>query len=173
MILINKDFVGLWMGDSYYLGPYSNILIVFTMVFLVLARIEGQIQDLSLSIKNKVITGILVSTISIAFGFVGFYFLENIEGIMLGILIGRIIMYISFSHMTNQFTKLKPNYFKYFCAIFILTMLFQLREFIPTVNSWFSLMLKLLIISLIILPVYFLIMLSKSTKKNIKNYLKK
>lgn len=173
VILINKDFVGLWMGDSYYLGPYANILIVFTMVFLVLARIEGQMQDLSLNIKNKVITGILVSTMSVAFGFVGFYFLENIEGIISGILIGRIIMYISFSYMVNQFTKLNPNYFKYFCAILILTMLFQLREFIPTVNSWFSLMLKLITISLIILPVYFLIMLSKSTKKNVKNYLKK
>mgnify|MGYP006147527565 CR=1 FL=1 len=173
VILINKDFVSLWMGESYYLGHYANILIVFTMVFLVLARIEGQIQDLTLNIKNKVIIGILVSTISVAFGFFGFYFLENIEGIFLGILIGRILMYISFNYMVNQFTKLKPNYFKYFCVILILTMLFQIVEFIPTVNSWFSLMFKLIIISVIILPIYFLIILSKSSRNTVKIYLKK
>jgi O-antigen/teichoic acid export membrane protein len=173
VILINKDFVGLWMGESYYLGHYANLLIVFTMVFLVLARIEGQIQDLTLNIKNKVITGLLVSAISVAFGFFGFYFLENIEGIFLGILIGRILMYISFNYMVNQFTKLKPNYFKCFCVILILTMLSQIVEFIPTVNSWFSLMFKLITISFIILPIYFLILLSKSSKNTVKIYLKK
>ena len=141
------------------------------MVFLVLARIEGQIQDLSLNIQNKVIIGILVSSVSVVCGIVGFYFLDNIEGIFLGILIGRIIMYISFSYMVDEFIKSKPYYYKGFYVIIILIILFQIGEFIPTMDSWFSLIFKLIIICLILLPLYFLTMLSKSSKKSVKSYL--
>lgn len=172
VILINKDFVSLWMGESYYLGTYSNILIVFTMTFLILARIEGQIQDLSLNIRKKVISGILFSALSFAFAFFGFYLFENLEGIFLGLLIGRIMMYFSFSHMVNRFIQLKLNYFKIFYSILFMTILFYVGEIIPIVDSWVLLILKLIVVSLIFIPIFLKTILSKSSKNRIKFYLK-
>jgi O-antigen/teichoic acid export membrane protein len=174
IILINKDFVSLWMGEVYYLGSYSNILIVATMIILVLTRLEGQVQDLSLNIKNKVISGFLVSTLSVALGFVCFHYFQNkIEGLFFGILIGRIILNLIFTNMVNRMMELKSNYARYILLIILLIILFQIEKLMPTASSWTAFIFKSISISMILLPLYFLILFSKSTKNNILKYLLK
>ena len=174
VILINEDFVSLWMGETFYLGSYSNILIVCIMINIAFARIEGQIQDLSLNIKNKVISGFLISTLSVVLGVIGFhYFEQRIEGVLLGILIGRIVLNLIFTNMVNKMMKLKNNYLRYVYIIMSLLVLFQFEKLIPSANSWSIFILKFTTISMVLISFYFTIIFSKSTKKYILNSLKK
>ena len=168
IILINEDFIGLWMGESYYLGDNSNILVVSIMIFLVLTRVEGQVQDLSLNIKNKVISGFIISILSMVLGFVGYLYLNNrLEGLLLGVLIGRVIMNFVFVNMVNKMLGLKLNCMRYFYLIIFLIILHQVERFLPVASTWSVLIFKSVSVSAAILPLCFFLLLSKTTKHGI------
>ncbi len=172
VILINRDFVTLWMGGDYFLGPYSNLLIVFSMLLLILTRLEDQVQDLSLNIKNKVIIGFVFSVLSAVLGMICFYYFDNrLEGLFIGILIGRMILNLLFTNMVNMMMDVKRNYT---CLVFIcisLLAVFQIEQYLPIANTWQNFTLKFVVVSVFLVPIYFIIFLSRSSKQNIYNYL--
>ena len=58
---------------------------------LVMSRFEAQVQDLSLNIRKKVLTGFAFALLSIGLGLIFYYYFgKSIEGVLLGILIGRL-----------------------------------------------------------------------------------
>tara|TARA_Y100001954_G_scaffold239202_1_gene311906 strand:+ start:2144 stop:3643 length:1500 start_codon:yes stop_codon:yes gene_type:complete len=174
VILINEDFVVLWMGEEFYLGSKSNLLIVSIMIILVLTRIESQIQDLSLKIKNKVLYGLFASILSLISAVIGFYFFHNkIEGLLLGVLIGRIVMYLIFSNMVNKMIKIRHNYKRGIYIIILISIVFFLEMYIPLVNNWFNLFLYLVLITSIYIPLLYFLIFSRNTRKDVLNILKK
>lgn len=169
VILINRDFVHLWMGESFYVGSYSNLLIVFSMILLITTRFEGQVQDLSLKIKNKVLAGFVVSILSALLGIIGFYYFDNrLEGLFIGILIGRLTLNLIFSIMVNKMMGIKTHHFRFIYLLIFIAILFHIESFLPFASTWLTLIGKFLVISLILIPTYFFIFFSKPSKKTIR-----
>ena len=170
MLIINKNLISLWIGPTYFLGETVNLLIVLIMTQFVLGRFEGQIQDLSLNIKNKVIIGAACSVLSILLGHI-FYgvFNNTIEGLLLGILMGRFVLNISFSYMVNNMLNTKPYLKQYFYLIVFVSAAFYSSQFITQVNSWIDFgLLSILITGAVFLLCFKLILSKKSQNKIIQ-----
>jgi O-antigen/teichoic acid export membrane protein len=110
VIILNESFITLWVGEEFYLGKWINLLIVIAFVQVVLLQGEGQIQDLSLEIRNKVIIGMLSSILGVFFAVI-FYHQSNddIATIFIGIIVGRLLMTVLFPIMVNMYTGCKKQ----------------------------------------------------------------
>ena len=168
ILLLNRNFVSLWMGETFFMGEYSNLLIVLIMVHLVMFRIEGQVQDLSLKIKNKVIYGAIFAVLSFVLGLVCFELLgKRIEGIFLGILIGRVLKVFIFQKLVNKMLMMKANkkiiLYVYLVALFFLSKVFIYSE------SWLGFFVSLIVTSIFLFIICFTVFLSKNNQKKLKN----
>ena len=166
ILLLNRNFVSLWMGETFFMGEYSNLLIVLIMVHLVMFRIEGQVQDLSLKIKNKVIYGALFAALSFVLALIGFeLFGERIEGIFLGILIGRVLHVFVFQNLVNKMLAMKAHkkmiLYAYLAALFFLSKVFIYNE------SWLGFFMSLIVTSFLLFIVCFKVFFSKSNQKKL------
>jgi O-antigen/teichoic acid export membrane protein len=168
ILLINENFVKLWMGEDYFLGSYTNLIIVLIMIQLVMFRIEGQIQDLSLKIKNKVLVGGIGAVTSILLGILFYNLMDNkIEGLFIGILIGRILLNIAFKKMVNKMMNIKTDYKSFGYLGFIVTLCYFLGGKIPDFYSWIFFIPFLLILSLVLIVVCYFLFLSDESKDKI------
>lgn len=167
ILLLNRNFVSLWMGETYYMGEYSNLLIVLTMVHLVMFRIEGQVQDLSLKIRNKVIYGAIFAVLSFVLGLIGFELLgQRIEGVFLGILIGRILQVFIFQKLVNKMLVMKANK-KIILYAYLVTLFFLSKVFIYS-ESWLGFFMNLIVTSFILFIICFTLFFSINDKKRLK-----
>ncbi|MEE9409162.1 MAG: oligosaccharide flippase family protein [Polaribacter sp.] len=166
ILLLNKNFVSLWMGEAYFIGEYSNLLIVLIMVHLVMFRIEGQVQDLSLKIKNKVIYGGLFAVLCFVLGLIGFKLLgESIEGIFLGILIGRVLHVFVFQKLVDKMLVMRSN--KKIILYIYLLLLFFLSKVFLYVESWLLFIVIGVLTCLFLFLISFNLFLSKHSKRKI------
>ena len=165
ILILNKNFVKLWMGEEYFLGSIPNLIIVLIMIQLVMFRIEGQIQDLSLKIKNKVLVGGIGAVTSILVGILFYNLMESrIEGLFVGVLIGRILINISFKTMVNKMMNIKTDYKSFGYLVVILTLCYFLGEEIPDFQSWFTFIPFLVILSSLLIIICYFLFLSKESK---------
>jgi O-antigen/teichoic acid export membrane protein len=168
ILLLNRNFVSLWMGETYYMGEYSNLLIVLIMVHLVMFRIEGQVQDLSLKIKNKVIYGAIFAVLSFMLALVCFeLFGKRIEGIFLGILIGRVLQVFIFQKLVNKMLVMKANK-KIILYTYLVTLFFLSKVFIYS-ESWLGFFMNLIVTSFILFIICFTLFFSINDKKRLKS----
>jgi len=102
IVLFNQAFVTLWAGPQRYLGDTSNLLLVVSAFQLILIRNEAQIQDLTLSIRSKVLLGALGALLSLAIGYAAFVLLNGrYEAIFGGIILGRGVLSWLFPRMVR------------------------------------------------------------------------
>jgi len=168
ILILNKNFVKLWMGEEYFLGSIPNLIIVLIMIQLVMFRIEGQIQDLSLKIKNKVLVGGIGAVTSILLGILFYNLMDSrIEGLFIGVLIGRILLNIAFKRMVNKMMNIKNDYKSFVYLGVIITLGYFLGKKIPDFHSWLSFIPFLLILSLVLIVVCYFLFLSNESKDKI------
>jgi len=166
ILLLNKNFVSLWMGETYFMGEYSNLLIVLIMVHLVMFRIEGQVQDLSLKIKSKVIYGGLFAVLCFVLGSIGFKLLgERIEGVFLGVLIGRVLHVFVFQNLVDKMLMIKAK--KKIVLYTYLVVLFFLSKVFMYTNSWFMFIIISFLTGVLLFLICFNLFLSKNSKRKL------
>ncbi|HLO18180.1 MAG TPA: oligosaccharide flippase family protein [Anaerolineales bacterium] len=104
ILLWNKTFLGLWVGVDRYSGSIPNLLIVIGAMQLAYIRSDGNIIDLTLRLKSKVLLGLLSVAISIVFASVAVgYFKLGIVGLCLGIMAGRLIISLGYPALIGRF----------------------------------------------------------------------
>lgn len=168
ILLLNRNFVSLWMGETYFIGEYSNLLIVLIMVHLAIFSADGQVQDLSLKIRSKVIYGGLFAVLCFVFAFIGFEMLgERIEGIFLGILIGRILHVFVFQNLVNKMLVIKAHK-KIILYAYLVTLFFLSKVFIYS-ESWLGFFMNLIVTSFILFIICFTLFFSINGKKRLKS----
>ncbi len=168
ILLINKNFVSLWMGEVHFMGDYVNLLIVLTMIQLVAFRNEGQIQDLSLDIKKKVLIGGVFSVISIILAFVFYYLMgESMEGIFIGILIGRLFLNFVFRKMVDRMMDMKSDFRSFIVVMIVIVLSFYLGTLIPVTDSWIVFLISTSVIALVLLLICYKIFLSIENQKKV------
>jgi O-antigen/teichoic acid export membrane protein len=106
ILLWNRAFLTLWVGEEYSAGPMATLLIVVVVMQLVLIRNDANIIDLTLDLRRKVIVGALSVVFVIVFaGVLVGYFKYGIEGLCLGILAGRSILSLGYPVLVGRLLK--------------------------------------------------------------------
>jgi O-antigen/teichoic acid export membrane protein len=165
VLILNESFVSLWVGKEFYLGKWINLLIVLAFVQVVLLRGEGQIQDLSLKIKNKVTIGLLSSVLSIFLSII-FYRQSNgeVATIFIGCIAGRLLMTVLFPIMVNEYTGCSKFLLRqYFYAGGILFTCYHINDYL-TFTTWWSFMLSAILIGVGLVSLSYFIFLGRKTK---------
>jgi len=103
ILLWNRSFVGLWVGEEFYAGELANLLIVVLVFQFVFLRNDSHIIDLTLNLKNKVLLGALAATLSVALAAVlVVVFDAGIVGLCAGFLAGRGLLSILYPAMVGR-----------------------------------------------------------------------
>jgi len=171
ILLLNKYFISIWMGEEYYFGDFANFLTVLILLQLVTFRNEGQIQDLTLNIRKKVLIGGVFSVVSIIFGALLFKFYEeSIESLFIGILIGRIFLSFIFRKMVNDMVKLPSDLLDYIKSLVLLVITYFIArlDFIHIKNVFFLIFISALIVLFYGVICFYLLLSADNRKKIMK-----
>jgi O-antigen/teichoic acid export membrane protein len=103
VLLWNRVFIGLWVGEEHYAGTIPSLLIVLLVMQLILIRNDGNIIDLTLRLRNKVIMGVVAVSFSlVAAGVSVGYFRLGISGLCFGLIIGRTILSVGYPVLVGR-----------------------------------------------------------------------
>jgi O-antigen/teichoic acid export membrane protein len=95
ILLWNRSFLALWVGERNYAGPWVDLLIVVTMLQTAFIRTDAYIIDAALKPKLRVLVGALSATVTLGMG-VALTHAFGIIGLCAGVLAGRAIQSIAF-----------------------------------------------------------------------------
>jgi O-antigen/teichoic acid export membrane protein len=158
MILMwNRSFITLWVGQEKYAGPWVNLLLVLIAIQLLFFRNETYLIDLTLDLRRKVILGFVATLVSVGL-MILFTPLFGMSGLCLGILGGRLILSIGYPVITGQFlgVSLSDHFKPVFRPFLVMTGLFYFATYAGqkvVIESWLGMMMwggiSLLVISLV------------------------
>ncbi len=107
ILLWNRTFLTLWVGNGYYAGALPGLLITLAVVQLALIRNDGNVIDLTLQLKRKVIFGLLSVVVSVAAAALLLtYFHLGVIGICLGTIFGRLLLSFGYPIFVGNFLQL-------------------------------------------------------------------
>ena len=110
ILLWNQLFINLWVGEEYYVGTVSNLLIVFMVFQFTLIRNDANIIDLTLHLNKKVLMGLISAALSITLACIFIELLNlGIIGLCLGIMIGRMILSIGYPVLIGRYLAISWN----------------------------------------------------------------
>lgn len=101
ILLWNRSFVHLWVGDQHYAGTWANLLIVMMIVQLIFIRNDAYLIDLTLELREKVVMGLIAAATSIALSAALIPRL-GITGLCLGMIVGRLSLTLSYPLVINK-----------------------------------------------------------------------
>ncbi len=103
VLIWNRSFLGLWVGSQHFVGSLPELLIVVVVMQFILIRNDGNVIDLSLKLKQKVILGAISVGLSLGIG-VAFirWFNLGIVGICLGLIIGRLMLSVGYPFLVGR-----------------------------------------------------------------------
>jgi O-antigen/teichoic acid export membrane protein len=103
ILLWNRTFIGMWVGEEHFVGSISDLLIVVSVFQFVLIRNDANVIDLTLKIGKKVILGGISVAVSLAAASIMVYFFKmGIVGAITGIMLGRLILSVAYPKMIGQ-----------------------------------------------------------------------
>lgn len=104
ILVWNRAFVGLWVGQQHYAGSLPNLLIMILVAQFVMIRNDSSIIDLTLNVSRKVLLGLLSAVLSIlAAAFLVGYFKAGIVGLIIGLMTGRAILSVAYPMLIGRF----------------------------------------------------------------------
>ena len=107
VLLLNRTFIGLWVGAKQFVGPFPDLLIVIVVLQFVLIRTDANVIDLTLNLNRKVILGSISVALSLicASSFI-YFFKMGIVGVCLGIMLGRLILSVQYPILVGRMLKI-------------------------------------------------------------------
>jgi O-antigen/teichoic acid export membrane protein len=101
ILIWNRSFIHLWVGDQHYAGTLANLLMVMMIVQLIFIRNDSYVIDLTLELREKVVMGVVAAVVSIALSAILIPRL-GIAGLCLGMILGRLSLTISYPIVINK-----------------------------------------------------------------------
>lgn len=96
IILWNKDFIGLWVGQEYFAGQSTTLLIVIMITQFVVLRNDANIIDLTLDLQRKVLVSSFSVCLSLAFSIGLLIKGWGVDGLCVGFILGRLPLNVYF-----------------------------------------------------------------------------
>jgi O-antigen/teichoic acid export membrane protein len=107
VLLWERSFLGLWVGEKYYPGLGPTFLIVVMVLQLALIRVDSNIIDLTLNLRLKVLLGLLAAGLSVVFAWVLISrFQMGIAGLAVGFMAGRAIQSVAYPVMVGHILRI-------------------------------------------------------------------
>lgn len=101
IIAWNRSFVSLWVGAEHYAGFWPNLLAVLMTVQLVFIRNDSYVIDLTLQLREKVLTGAASAALSVGLA-VALTQRLGITGLCLGMMGGRAVLTLAYPLLVNS-----------------------------------------------------------------------
>jgi hypothetical protein len=162
---LNKAFVTLWVGASYYVGDIPNLLMVVLMIQLAMLRCEGQIQDITLKIHNKVAWGAAGASLGLVLAWALYvYWLPNMSAIFIGLIAGRCVTSYRFPKMVNSFLQIKSSLSLRLVASTLLLYLCYCAGAFVRSNTWVGLIIDSIFITSLLSFLSYVLLLSKKSR---------
>jgi len=97
VLVWERSFLDLWVGDHYYPGLWAMLLIVVMILQLAIIRTDSNIIDLTLQLPAKVLLGLcsVVLSIFLSWLLLGHYDL-GISGLVAGFILGRVLLTVAY-----------------------------------------------------------------------------
>jgi len=108
ILMWNRSFISLWIGESYYGGDLVNLLYTLIAVQLIFIRSDAFVIDLTLDIRRKVILGSLSALLSVILSALLIKPL-GIVGLCLGYLAGRSVLSVAFPLLVGSALDISPK----------------------------------------------------------------
>ena len=103
VLLWNRAFISLWVGPQHFIGSIPDLLIVLVVMQFILIRNDGNVIDLSLRLKRKVIMGAISVGLSLGIAIVLIQrYNFGVVGICLGLITGRLILSIGYPVLVGR-----------------------------------------------------------------------
>ncbi|SIT75525.1 Membrane protein involved in the export of O-antigen and teichoic acid [Pontibacter indicus] len=143
ILLYNRSFISLWVGEEHYAGNTENLLILLIAVQAIFFQIDSLIINVSLDLKMKVYISVLASAITIS---MSFFLIEHYQiiGLCISILVGRLVLSVGYPLLLGRVMHMQVNFteWKQFQPILITALLFALATHIGQsilITNWVSL----------------------------------
>jgi hypothetical protein len=110
VLLWERSFLDLWVGDGYYPGLSAMTLIVVMVIQLAIIRTDSNIIDLTLRLSAKVMLGLLsvLLSVGLAWALLGVYGL-GITGLVAGFIVGRLVLSVAYPLMIARLLGVRPS----------------------------------------------------------------
>ena len=109
ILLWNQTFVSLWIGEEYYAGHFTTLVILIMAVQYAFLRHDGNIIDLTLNLRFKVFLGLLSALISLAAAAIAVGPLRGgIAGLCIGFIVGRLLLTVAYPLIAGSHLKVRP-----------------------------------------------------------------
>lgn len=106
-LLWNDEFLRLWVGPGYHAGMAETLLLMVMVVQFVLIRNDGNVIDLTLNPRNKVILGIVSILLSTGCAIGLMQLLEaKVVALCAGIILGRLLLTVSYPLIVGRFLQI-------------------------------------------------------------------
>jgi O-antigen/teichoic acid export membrane protein len=104
VLMWNRSFLSLWVGSQHFIGSIPDLLIVIVVMQFIFIRNDGNVIDLTLRLKNKVIMGAISVGVSLGIAVAFIQWLNlGVVGICLGLIIGRLILSVGYPILVGRF----------------------------------------------------------------------
>jgi O-antigen/teichoic acid export membrane protein len=179
VLLWNRTFISLWVGSQYFIGFIPDLLVVLVVMQFVFIRNDGNVIDLSLRLKKKVILGAISVGLSLSIAVFLIRWLNlGIIGICLGLMIGRLMLSLGYPYLVGRllgvtfFSQIKSTLRPAFVTTFFFTLATVLDKFIlarrvPIIEGWIALGFNMTITLLVSLLLTFYLGLSSKQRSKI------
>jgi hypothetical protein len=92
------------VGSQHFIGSIPDLLIVIVVMQFIFIRNDGNVIDLTLRLKNKVIMGAISVGVSLGIAVAFIQWLNlGVVGICLGLIIGRLILSVGYPILVGRF----------------------------------------------------------------------
>lgn len=101
ILVLNQAFMSFWLGSTYYAGPTVNLLMVLLAMQSIPLRSDTMLMDGMLKFKARALSTIITSIFGIlTAATLGTRY--GLEGVALGLFLGRIIAIVTYQHIIEQ-----------------------------------------------------------------------
>jgi O-antigen/teichoic acid export membrane protein len=110
VLLWEKSFLRLWVGERYYPGAATVLMIMLMVLQFAIIRTDSNIIDLTLKLRGKVLLGSVSAALSVGLSwlFIGFLGM-GITGLVIGFMIGRAILSVAYPSMIGRMLGIPPQ----------------------------------------------------------------
>lgn len=112
VLVLNKAFLGLWLGTTYYTSHFLNLLLVVIAIQSIPLRLDTMTLDSMLKFKDRAVSTIFTSALGIVLG-VWLAQRYGVEGIAMGAVAGRLLAICLYQIIISRGSDIRV--FDYIC----------------------------------------------------------
>jgi O-antigen/teichoic acid export membrane protein len=179
VLLWNRSFIGLWVGSQHFIGSVPEILIVTVVFQFILIRNDGNVIDLSLKLRQKVILGAISVGLSLGIGIALIEWLNlGVVGICLGLVLGRLILSVGYPFLVGRLlgitliSQIKPvlrpvivTLVYFLLAVLVDNQIYQ--EGFSGIKGWITLVFMVCTTTIVVFTSIFFLGLNRSQRTNV------